>query len=166
MVTRSSLPAIEEPEASGRREIPRMVETKESSRNEDPSTGKRPSSKASASEETEQLVLTLNPAKGEVLKVERIDRNGHRRELSEDEIGGLAGKDDADDLEAALEEAYGGGILDVLGEGDEDEDEEEIALRRLLVARLLGRQVVRRRLRRLVIGRALRRRFVETRGRR
>src|SRR5262249_20065617 len=141
-----------------------MVETKETPRNGDTSPGKRPSSKAPASEETEQLVLTLNPAKGEVIKVERIDRNGQRRELSEEEIGGLAGGGDLDDLGAALEEAYGGGILDVLGEEDEDEDEEAIALRRLLVARLLGRQVVRQKLRRLVIGRALRRRFVEARG--
>jgi hypothetical protein len=143
-----------------------MVEMKESPRDADGPPGKRPSSKTATSEETEQLVLTLNPAKGEVIKVERIDRNGQRRELSEDEIGGLAGKDDVEDLEAALEEAYGGGILDLLGEEDEDEDEEETALRRLLVSRLLGRQVVRKRLRRLVIGRALRRRLVEPRGRR
>ena len=143
-----------------------MVETKDSPRDANGPPGKRPSPKTSTSDETEQLVLTLNPAKGEVLKVERLDRNGQRHELSEDEISGLAGKDDAEDLEAALEEAYGGGILDLLGEEDEEEDEEETALRRLLMARLLGRGVVRRRLRRLVIGRALRRRLVEPRGRR
>jgi hypothetical protein len=110
--------------------------------------------------------LTLSPPKGEVVKVERVDRNGQRRELSEEEIGGLAGTDDLEDLETAIEEAYGGGILDALGEEDEDEDEEETALRRFLVARLLGRRVVRQRLRRLVVRRTLRRRLVEARGRR
>ena len=143
-----------------------MVEMKESLREGNGPAGKRPSSKASIGDEAEQLVLTLNPPKGEVVKVERVDRNGHRRELSEEEIGGLAGTDDLEDLEAALEEAYGGGILDALGEEDEDEDEEETALRRLILARLLGRRVVRQRLRGLVVRRALRRRLVETRGRR
>jgi len=143
-----------------------MVDTKESTRNESVGAGKSGPSKAAPADETEQLVLTMSAPKGEILKVERIDRAGHRRELSHDEFTELAGAEDADDLENALGEAYGAGIVDAFGEEEEDEDEEDAALRRLLLARLLGRQLVRRRLRRLILGRALRRRLLERKKKR
>jgi hypothetical protein len=113
------------------------------------------------------VVFTLNATKGEILKVERIDKSGQRRELNEEDLAALSGGEEVDELEAGLEEAYGAGILAALGEEDEDdEDEEETALRRLVLARLLGRRMVRRGLRRLVLRRALRRRLLERRGQR
>ena len=143
-----------------------MVESKEGSRNGEAATAKRQSSRSGTPDETEQLVLTMSTARGEIAKIERVDRAGQRREISEAEFAELAGAEEVENLEAALEEAYGAGILAVLGEEDEGEDEEETAIRRLLLARLLGRRVVRRGLRRLVLRRALRRRLTERRAHR
>jgi hypothetical protein len=138
-----------------------MVDTKETAKNGGTGAGKTGPSKPAPTDETEQIVLTVGAAKGEVLKVERIDRAGHRHELSHEEFSELAGSEDADDLEHALGEAYGAGILDAFGDEEGDEDEEESTIRRLLLARLLARRTVRRRVRRLILARALRRRLLE-----
>ena len=108
--------------------------------------------------ETEQLVLTLSAATGEIVKVEKLDGTGKRHELSEEEYAELAVDDATDELEAALEEAYEAGVGDALGEDDEDgADGEELALRRLVVGRLLVRGMLRRGLRRRLLRRAIRR---------
>jgi len=143
-----------------------VVESKETAK-EPEAPGKRQAPRPGAAEETEQLVFTLGAGGGEILKVEKIDKSGQRRELNEEEAAALTGGEEVDDLEAGLEEAYGAGILDALGEDDEEgEDEEETALRRLVLARLLGRRMVRRGLRRLILRRALRRQILERRGQR
>lgn len=120
---------------------------------------KKETSQATLAGETEQLVLTLNVATGEIVNVEKLDKAGHRHELSDDEYAELAVDDVTDELEDALEAAYETGIADVLGE-----DTEEIALRRLAVGSLLirgmlrhelGRQLLHRAIRRQVLGRGL-----------
>lgn len=136
----------------------------------DPLGAKRHPSRPSSPEETEQLqfVVTLSAPKGEVVKVEKIERPGQRRELSEEEFAQLAGEDEVEDLAAALEEAYAAGINDALGEDDEEEDEddeEEIALRRFILGRAAGRQLLRRGVRRLILRRALRRELFRRRPR-
>ena len=111
-------------------------------------------------EEMEQLVVTFNAAMGEIVKVERVDTSGKREELAEEECAKLAGLDEVEEIEAALEEAFEAGAAVVLGEeGEKDEDDdEERALRQLLIGALLGRQPVWRRLRqRLLLRRLLRR---------
>jgi hypothetical protein len=143
-----------------------VVESKEGTRNGESATGKKHSPRPGPTEDPEQLVLTLGGSGGEIVKVERMDKAGQRRELSEAEFAELAGGEELDNLEAALEEAFGAGILAVLGEEDEDENEEEAALRRLLLAQLLGRRMVRPVLRRLLLRRALRRRLIERRAER
>jgi hypothetical protein len=161
-------PRVEDP--SGRRKgIPRMSEAKVGESKE--STGdalgsRRPPSRSTPTEETEQIVLTLSP-KGEVLKVEKIEKSGQRHELSDEEFAALAGEDEREDLEAAFEEAYAAGVSDALGDEDEDEDEEEeeIALRQLILGRAVGRQLLRRGLRRLILRRALRRQLLGERPR-
>lgn len=103
-------------------------------------------------EQTEQLVLTIDAGSGDVAKVERIDKAGNRHELSDDELAKLAGEDEIEELEAALEEAFETGAAAALGEDEEDEEEEEGAgatlkhqLRRQLLMRLLLRRLIRRR---------------------
>jgi len=119
-----------------------------------------------SAEEIEQLVVTFNAAMGEIVKVERVDTAGKRQELSEEECAKLAGLDEVEEIEAALEEAFEAGFAVALGEEDEkDEDDEERALRQLLIGSLLGRHPVLRRLRqRLLLRRLLRRQPLKQRG--
>src|SRR6516165_12310888 len=64
--------------------------------------------------ETQKIVVTLNVAKGEVVKVEALDGAGEHRELSQKEFAEIAGEDELADLEDALEEAYAAGVNDAV----------------------------------------------------
>ena len=113
-----------------------------------------------SAEEIEQLVVTFNVAMGEIVKVEKVDKAGKSQELTEEECAKLAGQDEVEEIEAALEEAFEAGVAVVLGDEDEeyaqDDDNEERAIRQLLIGELLGRHPVRRRLlRRLLLRRLL-----------
>ena len=103
---------------------------------------------AGSAEEIEQLVVTFNAAVGEIVKIEKVDKAGNRQELTEKESAKLAGQDEVEEIEAALEEAFKAGVAVVLGDEDKekDDDDEEQALRQLLIGRLLGPHRVRRRL--------------------
>src|SRR4030095_13781883 len=95
---------------------------------------------AGTSEEMEQLVVTFNAAMGEIVKVEGVARAGKRRELPEEECAKLAGLDEVEEIEAALEEVFEAGFAVALGDKDEndenDEEDEERALRQLLISTL------------------------------
>ena len=126
--------------------------------------------KAGPEEETAQLVVTINPAIGEIVKVEKIDKAGKHQELSEQECGKLVGEDEVEEIQAALDEAFEAAVLSVIGQEDqaegEDEDDEEKAIRRFLISDLLIPRAVRRRiLHRLLLSRLLRRRFRKARQR-
>ena len=128
--------------------------------------------KAGPEEEMEQLVVTINPAMGGTVKVEKIDKAGKHEELSEEECGRLVGEDEVEEIQAALDEAFEAAVVSVIGEEDqaegeyEDDDEEEKAIRRFLISDLLIPRAVRRRiLHRLLLSRMLRRRFRKARQR-
>jgi hypothetical protein len=112
--------------------------------------------------ETRQVVVTLSVPDGDVLKVETLDKNGHRQPMPEEEFAALAGDDDAEDLGAVLEGAYTAGISDALNdelseeEEDSEEDEEEI-VRRFMLRRAAGRQLLRNGMRKFILRRRLRR---------
>jgi len=121
---------------------------------------------AGSTDEIEQLVVTFNAAKGEIVKVEKVDKAGKHQEVTEEECAKLAGQDEVEEIEAALEEAFEAGAAVMLGDEDaedDDDDDEESALRQHLVGGLLGRHPVRRRLlhqlllRRLLLRRLLKR---------
>jgi hypothetical protein len=137
---------------------------------QDPLGSKRPPARATpASEDTVQLVLTLSASKGDVLKVETLGRSGQRSEISEEDFAALAGEDEIEELGAAFEEAYSAGIVDALGEDDqedEEEDEEDAqhSLRQLILGRSAGRLLIRRGVRRLILRRALRRQLLGQRA--
>jgi hypothetical protein len=126
---------------------------------------------AAGSAEEMELVVTISSATGEIVKFEKVDKAGKRHELSEEDCAKLAGKDEVEEIDAALEEAFEAGIAGVLGEEDEedeydeydDEDEDESALRGLLTGGLRGRSLVRRRLRRRLVHRLLLRRLFRRR---
>jgi hypothetical protein len=111
--------------------------------------------------EEEQILVTINPAIGRIVRVEKIDKGGKRQQIEEEEWGKLVGNDEAEEIESALEEAFEAGVAGVLGEEYEEdeayEDDEEKALRRLLIGELLHRPVRRRILQRLVMSRLLHR---------
>ena len=122
---------------------------------------------ATTAEQIEQLVVTFNAAIGEIVKVERVDMAGKRHELSSQECAKLAGLDEVEEVEAALEESFQAGFAAALGEEDEeDEDDEERALQQFLIGPLLGRHPILRRLRqRLLLRRLLRRQPLKERRR-
>jgi hypothetical protein len=116
---------------------------------------------ASGAAEEEQVVVTINSSIGRIVKVEKADKSGKRQELPEEEWAKLVGEDEVEEIEGALEDAFEAGVAVVLGEESEDdeayEDDEERALRRVLIGGLLRRSVRRRILQRLVLSRLLRR---------
>ena len=71
-----------------------------------------------------------------------------------DETVELAGKQNLDEIEAALDEAFEAGIFSVLDPGGDgeatEESQEEMDLRRVLLKLVIGREVRRRLQRRLV----------------
>jgi hypothetical protein len=126
--------------------------------------------KAGHEEEMKQLVVTINPAMGGIVKVEKIDKAGKHEELSEEECARLVGEDEVEEIEDALDEAFEAAVVSVIGENDqaeeEDEDEEEKAIRRFLIGDLLIPRAVRQRiLHRILLSRMLRRRVRKARQR-
>jgi len=119
-----------------------------------------PSSPDKKQIQTRQIVLTLAAPDGDVIKIEKLEKSGQRREVTDEEFADLAGED-AVDWGAALEHAYTAGIEDALkdelSEHDEDEQEEEEILRRFILKRAAGRQLLRRGVRKLILRRALHR---------
>src|SRR5262249_56399942 len=76
---------------------------------ESPSTRESPGSRRERlgqNEETEQMVLTIGATTGDVVKIEKIDKAGKRDEVSEEDCAKLAGEDEVEESEAALEEAF------------------------------------------------------------
>jgi hypothetical protein len=121
-------------------------------------------------EEMEQLVVTINPAMGGIVRVEKIDKAGKHEELSEEECARLVGEDEVEEILAALDEAFEATVVSVMGDGDpaeeKYEDDEEKAIRRFLISDLLIPRSVRRRiLHRILLSRLLRRRFRKARQR-
>jgi hypothetical protein len=119
-----------------------------------------------SAEEIEQLVVTFNAEMGEIVKVENVDKAGKRHELTEEQCAKLAGQDEVEEIEGALQEAFEAGVAVALGDEDEesaeDDDDEDRALRQLLIGRLLQRHPVRRSLvHRLLLRRLLLRRLLK-----
>jgi hypothetical protein len=133
-----------------------MSESKGSPKDAESSAARRGASKSAKDGDTEQLVLTLSVATGEIVKVEKIDPSGQRHELTDDEFAELAIDDVTDELEAALEDAYETGVVDALGE-----DAEELSLRPTAVSRLLVRGMLRNELGRHILRRAIRRQILK-----
>jgi hypothetical protein len=72
-------------------------------------------------EEMKQLVVTINPAIGGIVKVEKIAKAGKREELSDEECARLVGEDEVDEIQDAIEEAFEAAVMSVIGEEDQAE---------------------------------------------
>ena len=111
-----------------------------------------------------QLVVTIKPAIGGIVKVEKIDKAGKHEELTDEECASLVGEDEVDEIQDAIDEAFEAAVMSVIGEEDqsekENDDEEEKVIRRFLINDLLIPRGVRRRIvHRLLLSRMLRRRL-------
>jgi hypothetical protein len=103
---------------------------------------------------TEQIIFTMRTPTGEVLKVERLDVGGNRRDLSKEEITGLVSKSEESEIEDALDEAFEAGICSLLDPRSQIEERpetgDEVALRRELLTLIVGAGARRRLQRRIV----------------
>lgn len=118
--------------------------------------------KSAPEEEMKQLVVTINPATGGFVKMEKIDKAGKHEELSDEECARLVGEDEVEDIQDAIEEGFEAAVMSVIGGEDqperENEDEEEKVIRRFLINDLLiPRAVQQRVLHRLLLSRMLHR---------
>ncbi|HTJ89616.1 MAG TPA: hypothetical protein VL356_05515 [Acidocella sp.] len=120
----------------------------------EPQAAAREGTRSAGDEETEQLIFTLRAATGEIIRVEKTDAAGKRGELAKEDAVALVDKQNLDEVEAALDEAFEAGICSVLDPGSEEEAPEETAeemeLRRTLLKLIIGREVRRRLQRRIV----------------
>ena len=121
------------------------VESRPMPREQGPQAARREPGRAAAVEETEQLIFTLRKTSGEVVRIEKVDSGGKRSEIQKDEAAMLAGKQNLDEVESALDEAFEAGIFSVLDPGGQqeaaEETDEEIDLRRLMLKLIIGREV-------------------------
>lgn len=120
--------------------------------------------------EAEQLVFTLCVATGQIVKVETVDSGGKRHEVPTDEAVELAGKDDMEGIETALDDAFEAGIISMLDpesdaeeSNESDETAEDLRFRRELLTLIIGSEVRRRLLSRLA-GRLILTKKIESRG--
>ena len=67
-------------------------------------------------DEMAQLVVTINPAMGGIVKVEKIDKGGKHEELSEEELGRLVGEDEVEEIQSVLDEAFEAAVVSVIGD--------------------------------------------------
>ncbi len=142
------------------------VEAKGTPREKEAQAPRRESPRAGGPEDTEQLIFTLRPATGEVVRIEKVDTAGKRAEVAKEETIALADKRNLEEIDAALDEAFEAGIFSMLdpggdGEaaGEGGESAEELELRGVLLKLIIGREVrqrLQRRMRqRLVLSRTL-----------
>jgi len=99
-------------------------------------------------------------ASGQVVKLESVESDGSRHELSDSEKASLAEKGNGN-LEDALEAAFEAGIDCVLGDGEEEdeieptESKEDAQLRHTLLSPLMQHSAAKRLLQREVLNRAI-----------
>jgi hypothetical protein len=113
----------------------------------------------------ELYAITFDAGTGEVVKIERIDANGVRRDLSESDRTRLAAEKNEGRLGGIIEQAFEAGIACVLGGradlDDERESEEEAELRRLLLRQLIEHSPAARYMQRDVMSRAALRTLIQ-----
>jgi hypothetical protein len=135
-----------------------------------PQEAKPDATSAPGGDEAERLVFTLRAATGQILKVEKVGAAGKCGEIPMDEAAALAGIDNMNGVESALDDAFEAGIVSMLDpQSDAEESEqrdqtaEEMRLRRELLTLIIGSKVRHRLLDRLA-GRVILSRTMESKG--
>lgn len=104
--------------------------------------------------------LTIDAATGRIVKVEGMDGDGVRRELSDDERARLAETDAGATLQGVVEQAFEAGIAFVLGDrADEAEEpsetDDDAELSRMLLRSMIERSAAKRLMKHEILGRAI-----------
>ena len=102
--------------------------------------------------------LTINADSGEIVKIEKVEVTGTRRDLRDDDKAELTAKA-APTLDALIERAFEAGIACVLGveagDAEAEESDEEADLRRALLMPLMEGSWAKDLLKREVLGKAI-----------
>jgi hypothetical protein len=102
--------------------------------------------------------VTIEPASGRLVKVERVDAAGVRHELSKEDRARLAGPEAKATLQSVLEQAFEAGIECVLGDSglkEAAESQEDAELSRVLLRALFERSGAGRLMQGEVLNRAI-----------
>jgi hypothetical protein len=104
------------------------------------------------------FALTINADTGEVVKIEKVERTGSRRDLRDDDMAGFTGSA-VPTLNALLERAFEAGIACMLGvragRDEVEETAEEADLRRALLMPLMEGTLAKDALKPEVVGKAI-----------
>ena len=92
-----------------------------------------------------QVLITIDPTKGDFVKIQKLDKSGRHHDLTTSELADLTGDDEVADLEEALETAYEAGLKDALDNEVNDEKLLARGVRRLVLRRALSRSALKRR---------------------
>jgi hypothetical protein len=89
------------------------------------------------------VALTIDVDTSRIVKVEKVDSTGGRRDLSDEDAASLTKDNTIPTLEALIEQAFEAGIACVVGDesaqDEAQESDDEAALRRLLLVPLMER---------------------------
>jgi hypothetical protein len=114
-------------------------------------------SEATLDDAVRELIVTLDVAKKNIVKVEEVEASGQRHMLADNDFADLVGEDEEETLVAALEEAYAAGAEDALEDDETQAGDGGVRTRRMILWEAAARQDLRRSVRRLILSRALRR---------
>lgn len=105
------------------------------------------------------FAFTIDASTGQIIRLEKVDSTGARRQLSEQDKASLQASKFSHTLEAIVEQAFEAGIACALGNGDEKdevpESEAETEVRRILLLPLIERSHTKTLLQRSVLSRAI-----------
>jgi hypothetical protein len=115
------------------------------------------------------VTFTLDTSTGRIVGLELVDGSGARRQATAEERRALVRKAGGATLEHIFEQTFEAGIVSVLGDDVEDEEDEEAAeetpedatIRHLILAPMIERSAASRLMRRDVLGRAVLATFVQ-----
>lgn len=122
-----------------------------------------------AAREHMQLLITLGAPDSDVICVESVDKSGRKHEMSTGDFATLVHDDDVVDLLPVLEEAYMAGFADASSDVFEPDDagqhgESEGALEQAVIRGVASQRLIRRGVRRLILARLLKRELMRKRG--
>ena len=122
-----------------------------------PTAGARPNP-GPATPQPNLFSLTISADSGEIVKIEKVEGTGTRRDLRDDDKAELTAKA-APTLDALIERAFEAGIACVLGveagDAEAEESDEEADLRRALLMPLMENTWAKDSLKREVLGKAI-----------
>ena len=140
-----------------------MSESRNRARHAGTTAWPQPQPVAAAVSDTEEIILTVDKATHQVVKIARLDQTGQRYDLSQEQTAELAGKDFLGEVRHTIDNVYRAGLAEGLGAESDEEDAADDVLIRLLVGRSVERHVPQMELRDVLLRPILLRRLLRDR---